>query len=259
MRLIPRLLPMAVAAALVAGCASNTRLDDGAYRPIGQQAPRQMQNYASDTLNGKLDEQSAALPDGSVQVQGQDVPVPDFPGAIDQARRAQGQSGGPRSNRIVRYGHPRIIDQIVKTTRIHCQPVQYRISTRENSFWGNGKGILTQCTYQFPKFCGGHQFSILDYGGKEVLVYKPKDSPNYVIDTLKGTPKSQPGLWDQDDHLGTSTTNAGYFFDNNYNQPAQQEQFNPASLGWIINASYPEEESYGKLYHQAVTDITQCF
>jgi len=259
MRIRSCLVPVAIGATLITGCASNTRLDDDAYRPIGQQAaPHQTQNYAADKLGEAASGQADNLPD-SAQVQDQEVPLPDFPGAIDQARLTGNTRKTSNPGRVVRYGHSRIIDQIVQTARIHCQPLKFRISTKDNSFWGSGNGILTQCTYQFPKFCGGHRFSILDYGKMEVLVYKPKDSPNYVIDTLKGTPKAQAGLWDQDDHLGTSTTNAGYFFDSNYNQPAQQENFNPASLGWIINASYQEEAAYGKLYNKAVSEITQCF
>ena len=260
MHTIPRLFPLAIAISLVSGCTTNTRLDDDAYLPIGQQqSPQQLGGYAAGKLSDATGSQADKLAKDGIQVQGQAVPVPDFPGAMDHARLEDGNANVADNGQPVRYGRALIINQIVQTARIHCQPLQYRISTGNNSFWGDGNGILTQCTYQFPKFCGGHRFSILDYDGKEVLVYKPGDNPDYVIDTLKGTPKARPGLWDQDDHLGTSTTNAGYFLDSNYNRPHQQEQFNPASLGWIINASYQEQTEYGKLYSKAVEEITRCF
>lgn len=252
-------LTLAVSAsALLLACASNTKMDDGSYRTIGQKAPRQVQNHAADQINEQAGSRSEWVAQSGYQVAPEDVPVPDFPGATAQAQ-LKGSQRGIGNSQIVRYGHPRIIDKIVQTARIHCQPLQYKISTNKNSFWGDGSGVLTQCTYRFPAFCGAHTYSLLTYGEKEVLVYKPKDGTHYVIDTLKGTPKSQTGLWDQDDHIGTSTTNAGYFFEGDYNRPYQQDQFNPANLGWIIKASHQDEEKYGQLYHKAIAEITQCF
>ena len=258
MRSIHPVLALSAAGLLLTACASNTKLDDGSYRSIGQKAPQQVQNYAADQINEQAGNRSELVAQSGLEVSGDDIPLPDFPGATAQAQvKSDGRSIG--SSQVVRFGQPRIIDKIVKIARIHCQPVQYRISTNDNSFWGKGSGVLSQCTYRFPQFCGAHTFSILDYGDKEVLVYKPRDSTHYVMDTLKGTPKSQYGLWDQDDHIGTSTTNAGYFFEGDYNRPYQQDQFNPANLGWIIKASYQDEEQYGQLYHKAINEITQCF
>lgn len=251
-------LAATVAGSLLAACSSNTKMDDGSYRTIGQKAPRQVQNHAADQINEQAGSRSEWVAQSGYQVAPEDVPVPDFPGGTAQASLQGGQRGVGNAQ-IVRFGHPRLIDKIVKTARIHCQPLQYKISTEANSFWGDGNGVLTQCSYRFPEFCGAHTFSVLSYGKKEVLVYKPKDGTHYVIDTLQGTPKSQSGLWDQDDHIGTSTTNAGYFFEGDYNRPYQQDQFNPANLGWIIKASYQDEEKYGQIYHKAITEITRCF
>lgn len=259
MHLKHKLVTAVAASSLLAACATNTKMDDGSYRSIGQQAPKQVQNYAADQINAQAGNQSDLYAQSGYQVAADDVPLPDFPGATAQASIKGSPNRAVGNSQIVRYGHPRIIDKIVKIARIHCQPVQYKIATNANSFWGDGSGVLTQCSYRFPAFCGAHTFSILNYGAKEVLVYKPKDGTHYVIDTLKGTPKSQLGLWDQDDHIGTSTTNAGYFFEGDYNRPYQQDQFNPANLGWIIKASYQDEEQYGQLYHKAISEITQCF
>ncbi len=231
----------------LAGCTSNTKIDDGSYRSIGQQTPKQVQKYAEEEFGN----QASQLDTGGIS-------VPDFPG---ETTRITGTTNRPATTgtHMVRYGHPGIIDKIVKTARIHCQPLAYKINTAENSFWGKEKGTLQQCSYRFPKHCGSHQFSILNYGKKSVLIYQPPEQNHYIIDTLQGTPKSQLGLWDQDDHIGSSTTNANYLFQNDYNANYQAQNFNPVSLGWIIKASHKDEEEYGKLYHRAIEDITACF
>ena len=243
------LLPYIGIASLVtlAGYTSNTKIDDGSYRSIGQQTPKQVQKYAEEEF-GK---QASQLDAGGIS-------VPDYPG---ETTRITGTTNRPSATgtHMVRYGHPGIIDKIVKTARIHCQPLAYQINTTENSFWGKEKGTLQQCSYRFPEHCGSHQFSILNYGKKSVLIYQPPEQNHYIIDTLQGTPKSQLGLWDQDDHIGSSTTNANYLFQNDYNANYQAQNFNPVSLGWIIKASHKDEEEYGKLYHRAVEDITACF
>lgn len=235
-----------LATSLTCGCSTNTKMDDGSYRSIGQQAPKQVQNYVDEELDNRA---SAANSSG--------VPVPDFPGETTELN-FESKQPDKTGTHLVRYGHPGIIDKVVKTARIHCQPLAYQINTTRNSFWGKEKGTLQQCTYRFPKHCGAHQFSILSYAKKTILLYQPREQNHYVIDTLQGTPKSQLGLWDQDDHLGSSTSNANYLFQNDYNANYQQ-QFNPINLGWIIKASHQDEAEFGKLYHQALKDVTGCF
>ncbi|HAG95856.1 MAG: hypothetical protein CMK83_06115 [Pseudomonadales bacterium] len=230
----------------LAGCSTNTKMDDAAYRSIGQQAPKQVQNYVDDQLQSQ-----------GAKVDTSSVPVPDFPGETTQLNYESRQPAATGSH-LVRYGHPKIIDKVVKTARIHCQPLAFQINTTGNSFWGKEKGTLQQCTYRFPQHCGAHQFSILSYGKKTILIYQPPEQNHYVIDTLQGTPKSQLGLWDQDDHLGSSTTNANYLFQSDYNANYQQP-FNPVNLGWIIKASHQDEAEFGKLYHRALEEITGCF
>lgn len=244
---IPTTLLSCAGALVLSGCVSNTKIDDGAYRSIGQQAPRQVQKYAEE----ELADRTSAIDSGG-------IPVPDFPG---ETTRLSADTNRPinTGTHLVRYGHPGIIDKIVKTARIHCQPLAYQINTTENSFWGKEKGTLVQCSYRFPKHCGAHQFSVLSYGRKTVLIYQPPQQTHYIIDTLQGTPKSQPGLWDIDDHIGSSTTNANYLFHNDYNSNHQQQGFNPTSLGWIIKASHKDEEEFGKQYHRAIEEITACF
>lgn len=255
-------MPVLLAGLISAGCGTNTTMDDDAYRSIGQQAPRQSRNYAatevdSQTLQNGVKDGMQYGGTGSRPGQSKAQSLPDFPGAAPSVRWPDKSEPNAGRHQVVRYGHPGIVDKIVRIARIHCQPLQYQISTQDNSFWGEADGTLTQCTYRFPEFCGAHTFSILSYAKKRVLVYKPKDGTHYVIDSLKGTAKSGPGLWDQDDHIGSSTTNAGYFFGGNYNQP--QDQFNPANLGWIIKASYQDEAVFGQQYHKAVSEVTRCF
>jgi len=232
---------------LSSGCSTNTRLDDASYRAIGEPTPQQRQSYAEQTRARE-----------SARIDNSAVSVPDFPGQT-ASLKGNPQDKGNTGSHVVRFGYPDVIDKIVKTARIHCQPRAYQMATADNSFWGKEKGVLQQCTYRFPDFCGGHQFSILNFAGKTILIYQPPKQSYYIIDTLQGTPKSQAGLWDQDDHLGSSTTNASYLFQSDYNTTYPAANGNPASLGWIIKASRKDEEEFGKLYHQAIEQITACF
>ena len=160
---------------------------------------------------------------------------------------------------LVRYGHPGIINKVVKTARIHCQPIITRIETEEHSYWGAHRGQLTQCTYRFPAHCGAHQFAVIDYADKRALAYLEHNSSNYVIDMLSGTPAAKPGLWDKDDRIGSKANNMGYMLENNYNTNYQMKEETPLHLGWVIQASYDDEAAHGKHYHQALTDIIECF
>ncbi|MEE2730528.1 MAG: hypothetical protein VYA55_06865 [Pseudomonadota bacterium] len=236
-------------ACLLTACGTNTKMDDGSYRSIGHQPPKQVQKYVDEEFESRT---------GNLNTGNVPAPVPDFPGETTRLSR-QGGTTNHLGNHMVRYGHPGLINKIVKTAQIHCQPLAYQINTSENSFWGKDKGTLQQCTYQFPKHCGSHQFSIVAYNNKTILIYQPPNQSHYVIDTLSGTPKSQAGLWDQDDHLGSSTTNANYLFQNDYNANYQQQAINPVNLGWIIKASHKDEEEFGQRYHRAVEEITGCF
>lgn len=240
---------------LIGACSSNTTLDDGSYRSIGNRAPKQIQNYAAQ--EGQKQAESAYA-DNAPEALSSQIALPDFPGQMEENPSKPAASANQPSHRA-RYGQAPIIDKIVKTAEIHCQQQQYPINTTENSFWGKSKGLLTQCAYRFPEHCGGHLFSILSYESKSILVFQPPEQTHYVIDTLSGTPKSKAGLWDQDDHLGTSNTNAGYLFQSDYNQNVGREQFNPSSLGWIIKASHQDQRLFGKLYHQAIEETRSCF
>ncbi len=246
---VKRVYSALAATVLLTACATNTKIDDGSYRSIGQQAPKQVQKYVDDELQNRA---------SNVDTGGMPAPVPDFPGETTQLAM-ESKRPATTGSHLVRYGHPGTLDKIVKTARIHCQPLAYQINTGENSFWGKDEGTLQQCTYRFPKHCGSHQFSIVSYNKKTILVYQPPEQSHYVIDTLTGTPRSQLGLWDRDDHLGSSTTNANYLFQNNYNANYQQSAINPVNLGWIIKASHKDEEEFGRLYHRAVEEVTGCF
>ena len=223
---------------LSAGCTTNTKIDDGSYRAIGQKAPKPSQNYAA-----KMAEQtSRKKPDIKV-------------GKLLEPEFSSQQS---RDLTNTRFGNPRLVDAIVKTAQIHCRPIKHRIDASKPNFWGKGAKLHNQCTYRFPAHCGGHEFSILSHNQKSILVYQPPQRPHYIMDTLSGTPKSKLGLWDRDDHLGSYSTNAGYIFQNDYNQN-HTPTFNPSSLGWIISASHQDQKVYGSLYEKALSDSGGCF
>lgn len=224
----------------LAGCSSNTVFDDNAYRSIGGSAPRPAPISAP--LSSAAEEYA-----------------PENSGSFVSGMAQSSATSNAPAGHLVRYGHPGIIDKIVKTARIHCQPFTTKIETDKHSYWGESQGYLKQCTYQFPAHCGAHTFAVIEYANKLALAYLEKDSTYYVIDLLKGTPAAKPGLWDKDDRIGSKANNMGYMLENNYNTNFQMREQAPLHLGWIIKASYDDETAHGKLYHQAITDIVQCF
>lgn len=234
----PANLTMCLGLALFfAGCSTNNRLDDTNYRAIGN--PSLKPAYTTSTR------QPAA----------ETTKQQDYPGQMSHKPSKQPKKDKHPS----RFGSAETISKIIKTAEIHCHKQRYPIQTNSDSFWGPGKGGLTQCSYRFPQHCGGHLFSILDYASRSILIYRPPKQNHYIIDSVKGTPKSQPGLWDQDDHLGSNRTNAGYFFQSDYNHAPNLESFNPSGLGWIIKASHQNEREFGALYEQALQETSACF
>ncbi|OUS24904.1 hypothetical protein A9Q99_22890 [Gammaproteobacteria bacterium 45_16_T64] len=235
---------------LTSGCSSNTIVDDGAYRTIGGGSPR---NPHPSTPEGLTTDPEFALDaEGGFSASG------DFSYEGGIPKGSLPSSGPSSGGHVQRYGNGGVIEKIAKIANIHCNPLSFNISTQKQSFWGKESGTLTQCTYQFPAFCGNHQFSVLTYADKEVLIYDQSDSPYYIIDTLKGTNASQPGLWDKDDKLGSKASNMSYMFDANYNSHQVQKN-SPLNLGWVIKASHHDEVQHGSSYHQAIKDTTRCF
>ncbi len=240
---------------LIVGCTLNTPLDDSSYRAVGNKSQEQLLSY---TQKSAMNQAAQKTDIGKDSATSTGVPLPDFPGAMSKPN-PKIKNSIDEQNHLIRYGQAQTIDKIVKTARIHCEPLIYKLNTSAGSFWGSGEGELTQCTYQFPKHCGSHLFSELTLGKKSILIFQPKKSAHYVIDTLSGTPKSHPGLWDIDDHLGSIANNTSYLLQNDYNREFNPQEFNPARLGWIIKASLADEKEFGELYHQAIQDIVKCF
>lgn len=246
---------------LTTACTTNTKIDDGSYRSIGQKAPKQTQNYAA-----KIAAETARKKPTIKVGKHLEPAINNRPSSHQPIARLGDSTGNvpsDQSSQIVRFGHPRLVNAIVQTAQIHCRRVRHQIDASKPNFWGKGAKALDQCTYRFPDHCGGHEFSILSHNNKSILVYQPPKSPHYIMDTLSGTPKSKLGLWDMDDHLGSHSTNAGYIFQEDYNQgqnnQGQNPSFNPSSLGWIISASHQDQKIYGSLYQKALTDSSGCF
>lgn len=227
----------------LAGCSSNTVFDDGSYRSIGSNAPAR-----KSSIIDKLSESTGY----SAEVGNQSISSEEL---IQQANKERYQA----PSHMVRYGHPGIIDKIVKTAKIHCREITTKIQTDEHSFWGEHSGHLSQCTYQFPEHCGAHKFAVINYADKTAFAYLEANSPYYVIDLLEGTPAAKPGLWDKDDRIGSKVNNMGYMLESDYNTNYQVREETPLHLGWVIQASFDDEATLGKRYHQAITDVVQCF
>ena len=225
----------AVALVMLASCGTNTRLDDHSYRGLGQSKPKPVRKFTAANMPEELPTQESAV-----------TPAPG--------------SNASTASHVVRYGPPSVIDKIARTARIHCQPQPYEMSAGDNDFWGAAGDAVRLCQYRFPDHCGGHQFTLLSHGKKTALIYQPPDQNHYIIDTLEGTPGSRPGLWDQDDHVGSQVSNTAYYLQGDYNQsPHQATATAPVHLGWLIKASQQDKAAYGALYHQAVRAITACF
>ena len=237
MKLSASLLNLILFTPLMVGCSTNTVFDDDAYRSVGGSAS------TSAPVIAALEDHGYQVEDGKL-----------VNAASNSTHPHQAETG-----HVIRYGHPGIIDKIVKTARIHCQPFRSKLKTSKNNYWGEQDGYIEQCAYQLPKHCGGHTFAIIEYADKVALAFIEKGSSNYVIDLLAGTPAAKAGLWDKDDRIGSTTNNMGYMLNNNYNTNYQVQTQTPLHLGWIIQASYDDEATHGKLYNQAVTDILSCF
>ncbi len=235
----------------VSGCSSNTIVDDGQYRSIGSGSPRNPHPSTPEGLGA--DPQFAFDPEKGFSA------TTDFSYEGGIPKGSFSGSGPASAGHVQRYGNAGVIKKIAQIAQIHCKPLSFNINTKKQSFWGKRSGTLHQCSYQFPDFCGGHKFSVLSYADKEVLIYDQENSPYYIIDTLKGTNASKPGLWDKDDKLGSKASNMSYMFEANYDSGYQQTQNAPLNLGWVIKASYHDESQHGASYHKAVQDTVQCF
>ena len=245
---------IAIVSGLMAGCSYNTISDDNEYRAMGAGSPRNPHPSAPEGLNADpqfgFDAENGLSAESGFSYSG-GIPKGSLSGSMPAA-------GG----HVKRYGNSAVIEKITAIAQIQCKPMSFSIRTNKQSFWGEKSGTLSQCTYRFPEFCGGHQFSVLSYANKEVLIYNRSDAPYYIIDTLKGTNASKPGLWDKDDKLGSKASNMSYMFESNYNPnypQHQQEQNTPLNLGWVIKASHHDEAQHGASYHNAIEDTTKCF
>lgn len=222
---------------VAAGCSSNTAMDDHNYRSLGgAKSPTPVTSKLSEGLASRLE-----------QVDGSGNLASLSSSALNDT---EGQA------HVVRYGHGKIIDKIVKTATIHCNPLTTDIETDQNSYWGASKGTMRQCTYQFPKHCGAAKFTVLHYNNRKALLFHIPDTSNYIVDMLAGTPLSKPGLWDKDDRTGSFVGNIGYK-SSDYDLASQGER--PLQLGWIIRTSFDEETSLGKGYHAAIKSTLGCF
>ena len=251
------LLTVSLFSLLITGCSSNTVVDDSSYRTIGGGNPRNPHPSAPEGLSAdpefSMDAEQGFSANTDFSYEG-GIPKGSFPGSGSGSG-----AGHAKGGHVKRYGNAGIIEKIAKIAQIHCKPLSFTIKTTKQSFWGEQSGTLSQCTYQFPEFCGSHRYLVLSYAKKKVLIYNQSDSPYYIIDTLEGTNASQPGLWDKDDKLGSKASNMSYMFNENYNPQYQQGAETPLNLGWVIKASHHDEVQHGSHYHQAIEETATCF
>jgi len=110
---------------------------------------------------------------------------------------------------------------------------------------------MTLCEYQFPEQCGAHKFSLIKNKHSKLLMFHDKVFQRNVIDTLMGTPKSRPGLWDNDDYVSSKLLTV--------NQLISNKKMDANNLGWIMNVSDNEKSQLGRSYLAATREASKCF
>lgn len=220
------------------GCSSNTIWSDSSYRMVG---------------NGNSMANQRTIPLDSITKNSS----PEFNHSTGSITSPLSSNDNPKH--LVRYGDPKLIQKIIKTAKIHCNPIIKKIRTNSDGYWNINSSVFKQCSYRFPKNCGGHLFAILEFENKQALTYLHENDPQYVIDLIQGTPHARAGLWDMEDRIGTQNTNLGYIFEGKIELASSTPEMAPLLLGWAIQASIRDEEDYGSQYHNAIQEIKECF
>ena len=252
----------------LSSCSINTKFDDADYRPVGASAPlnseihtleettpvpNKVQDEPGDNNNiryikpGEASRQTTA----AKQIRKPETLAP-------ASKAFSGTHSKPpsekHSDNIIsqsikqlfnkRYGQPETIVKISRTVQIHCKQQSLKNSASKTSGF-------KLCRYQFPEFCGAHQFSVLSNNNSEMLIYIDRKYQRNIIDTLSGNRQSAPGLWDEDDYVSSDLLTISQLFN--------RHPGNSAELGWIITASANEKAQLGRSYYTAIEETSKCF
>ncbi|MCX4027691.1 hypothetical protein H0A36_23855 [Endozoicomonas sp. SM1973] len=148
----------------------------------------------------------------------------------------------PFSNRPSSY----TINKISKTVAVHCtkqqlnQPLQFNRGSTQQTF----------CSYQFPKHCGNHRFSLIESGAKQILVYHDQQLQLNLLDSLSLSNQSKAGVWDLDDYVSSAASDVSSLFSS-----GRQDQL----VGRIIQASARDKQQLASNYMRAVSQTASCF
>ncbi len=278
----------------LSSCSVNTKFDDADYRPVGASAPLNSEVHTLEETrpvseaveevkdNGntryvKPGQEAQQIPHKSTHVAPlspptasqatPDIKSPDTKKASASQSAAESHpaklhsqtplSRTPLSKTIgqlfnTRYGQPETIIKISKTVQIHCDK-QANSNSNSNSKLQNTD--FKVCRYQFPAFCGAHQFSVIFNNDKQILMYIDRKYQRNIIDTLSGTQQSAPGLWDKDDYVSSKLLT----IDQLLNKNSANTSNNSSDLGWIIAISPNEKAQLGRSYSNAIKETSKCF
>ncbi|GEM_PF-2310597 len=251
----------------LSSCSVNTKFDDAEYRPVGASAPLNSEIHTLEestpvikkTQNEQVDNSNIRYikPGESSRHKSTVKPVR-LPETRTISRSASVTHSKPssesHSDNIIthsikqlfnsRYGQPETIVKISRTVQIHCQQQSLKNSASKTSGF-------KLCRYQFPDFCGAHQFSVFSKNNSEMLMYIDRKYQRNIIDTLSGNKQSAPGLWDEDDYVSSELLTVSQLLNRH---PGNSEE-----LGWIMAASANEKAQLGRSYYTAIEETSKCF
>ncbi len=252
----------------ISSCSVNTKFDDAEYRPVGASAPLNSEIHTleetSPVINKAQDEQGDSsniryVKPGAGSSQTSTAKQPRKPETLTPVSKSfsgthsKPSSESPSDNIIThsikqlfnsRYGQPETIVKISRTVQIHCKQQSLRNSA-------NNTSGFKLCRYQFPNFCGAHQFSVLSKNNSEILMYIDRKYQRNIIDTLSGNKQSAPGLWDEDDYVSSELLTISQLLNRH---PGNSEE-----LGWIMATSPNEKAQLGRSYYTAIEETSKCF
>ncbi|MDE1465481.1 hypothetical protein [Spartinivicinus poritis] len=137
------------------------------------------------------------------------------------------------------------INKISKTVAVHCTKQQLSQPLQLN----RGSTQQTFCSYQFPKHCGNHRFSLIESGAKQILVYHDQQLQLNLLDSLSLSNQSKAGVWDLDDYVSSAVRDVSSLFS------GRQDQL----VGRIIQASARDKQQLASNYMRAISQTASCF
>ncbi|WP_163831904.1 hypothetical protein [Spartinivicinus ruber] len=255
-----RYLAVGLLTIAISGCGTGSK----SYRPVGASKPAnvviQTKKPApvsqADSTQPTTSTQTTSRPTESTETDvhyirpGQSAPDyrrPDTTATNSQPLSSTSTTRQPfNGNRPSTY----TINKISKTVAVHCtkQALSQSFNFNRRS---SQQGPQTFCSYQFPKHCGNHRFSLIESGAKQILMFHDQQLQLNLLDSLSLSNQSRAGVWDLDDYVSSTARDVSSLFSGN----AQQDRL----VGRIIQASARDKQRLADNYMRAVSQTANCF